>query len=217
MKPSAVLAVVILAGAAVSAPAFSAPVADDRPMTVIGEIVRYEPGKVIVLRDAGNHEVTYMLTPSIVVPSDVQVGRRVTLYTTRGADGGWTVTRVSTSVTPEGELQRTVERTHTNPAGETTRTTTTSIEGTVQAYEPGHSVTITRPDGTQVTYMINERTQLPAGLAVGRTIFLRPAVVVAGSDEKLADTITYTETKTKVKHGRTTTKTKTKVKKVGSN
>jgi hypothetical protein len=65
--------------------------------------------------------------------------------------------------------------------------------------------------------MINERTQVPAGLAVGRTIFLRPAVVVAGSDEKLADTITYTETKTKVKHGRTTTKTKTKVKKVGSN
>jgi hypothetical protein len=214
MKFSAILVSAVLStGALVSVPAYVA--ADDKPITVVGEIVRYEPGKVIVLRDAGNKEVTYTLTPSITIPTGVEVGRRVTLYTTHGADGAFTVTRVSTSVTPEGNLQRTVERTHTNPAGETTRTTTTTINGTVQAYEPGRSVTITRSDGTQVTYMLNERTHLPEGLAVGRTIVLRPAVVT--DDSKVADTITYTETKTQVKKGRTTTKTKTKTKQVGSN
>jgi hypothetical protein len=216
MKASAVLIVAILAsGALVSAPAYAAPAADDRPTIIVGEIVRYEPGRVIVLKDAGNKEVTYTLTPSLTIPTGVEVGRRVTLYTTPGTNGGWTVTRLTTSVTPEGNLQRTVEKTHTNPAGETTRTTTTTINGTVQAYEPGRSVTITREDGTRVTYMLNERTHLPEGLAVGRTIMLRPAVVTDAS--MVADTITYTETKTKVKHGKTTTKSKTKTKVVGSN
>jgi len=214
MKASAILAVAVLStGVLVSAPAYVA--ADDKPITVVGEIVRYEPGHVIVLRDTGNKEVTYMLAPSVIIPTGVEVGRRVTLYTTRGDDGAFTVTRVTTSVTPEGNLQRTVERTHTNAAGETTRTTTTTINGTVQAYEPGRSVTITRSDGTEVTYMLNERTHVPEGLAVGRTIMLRPAVVT--DNTKVADTITYTETKTQVKHGRTTTRSKTKTKQVGSN
>jgi hypothetical protein len=214
MRASAILAVAVLsAGVLVSAPPSHA--ADDHPTTVVGEIVRYEPGHVIVLRDVGNKEVSYTLTPSVTMPTGVEVGRRVTLYTTRGDDGSSTVTRVSTSVTPEGNLQRTVERTRTNASGETTRTTTTSINGTVQSYEPGRSVTITRDDGSQVTYMINDRTHLPEGLAVGRTIMLRPAVVADAS--RVADTITYTQTKTKVKNGRTTTKSKTKTKVVGSN
>jgi hypothetical protein len=214
MKASAILAVAVLStGVLVSAPAYVA--ADDKPITVVGEVIRYEPGHVIVLRNADSKEVTYTLTPSVTIPTGVEVGRRVTLYTTRGDDGAFTVTRVTTSVTPEGNLQRTVERTHTNPAGETTRTITTSINGTVQAYEPGHSVTITRSDGTEVTYMLNERTRVPEGLAVGRTIMLRPAVVT--DNTKVADTITYTETKTQVKHGRTTTRTKTRTKQVGSN
>jgi len=214
MKASAILAVAVLStGVLVSAPAYVA--ADNKPITIVGEIVRYEPGHVIVLRNADSKEVTYTLTPSVTIPTGVEVGRRVTLYTTRGDDGAFTVTRVTTSVTPEGNLQRTVERTHTNPAGETTRTTTTTINGTVQAYEPGHSVTITRSDGTEVTYMLNERTHVPEGLAVGRTIMLRPAVVT--DNTKVADTITYTETKTQVKHGRTTTRTKTRTKQVGSN
>jgi hypothetical protein len=216
MKASAILVVAVLAtGALVSAPAYATPAADDRPTTVVGEIVRYEPGRVIVLRDSGNKEVSYTLTPTISVPTGVEVGRRVTLSTTRGNDGSWTVNRVTTSVTPEGNLQRTVEKTHTNAAGATTRTTTTTINGTVQAYEPGRSVTITRDDGTEVTYMINERSHLPQGLAVGRSIVLRPAVVSDAS--MVADTITYTETKTRVKNGRTTSKSKTKTKVVGSN
>ena len=98
MKPSAVLVVALLAAATfVSAPAYVA--AKEKSVTVVGEIVRYEPGHVIVLRDAANTEVTYTLTPSITIPTGVEVGKRVTLYTTRGDDGSTTVTRVSTSVT----------------------------------------------------------------------------------------------------------------------
>jgi uncharacterized protein YndB with AHSA1/START domain len=188
MKPSAVLVVALLAVSAfVAAPAYVA--AKDKPVTVVGEIVRYEPGHVIVLRDAANNEVTYTLTPNLTIPTGVDVGRRVTLYTTRGDDGSTTVTRVSTSVTPEGDVKRVVERTHTKASGETTTTTTTSINGTVQAYVPGSSVTITRADGTQVTYMINERTRVPEGLAIGRTIVLRPAVV--SDDSLVAEVITF--------------------------
>jgi hypothetical protein len=217
MKISSVLVVAVLAGAATVAPALSTPaVADEKPIVVMGEIVRYEPGHILVLRNSSNQEVSYTLTPSLTVPEGVAVGRRVTLYTTRGDDGSSTVTRITTSVTPEGNVARTVERSRTNALGETSTSTSTNIIGTVQAYEPRHSVTITREEGSQVTYMINERTHLPAGLAVGRTIVLRP-MTVANPDERIADTITYTETKTKVKNGRTETKSKTKTKKVGSN
>ena len=86
-----------------------------------------------------------------------------------------------------------VERTHTKPSGETTTTTTTTINGTVQAYVPGSSVTITRADGTQVTYMINERTRVPEGLAIGRAIVLRPAVV--SDDSLVAEVITFKKEK----------------------
>jgi hypothetical protein len=217
MKIRAALVVGVLAGAATVAPSFNTPAAaDEKPVLVMGEIIRYEPGHVIVLRNASNQEVSYTITPSVTIPEDVAVGRRVTLYTTRGDDGSSTVTRVTTSVTPEGNVKRTVERTRTDAMGETTHSTSTSINGTVQAYEPGRSVTITRPDGTQVTYMINERTHVPTGLAVGRTIVLRP-LTVTEPDQRVADTITYTETKTKVKNGRTETRTKSKTKVVGSN
>jgi uncharacterized protein YndB with AHSA1/START domain len=187
MKTRAVLVVALLAAAFVAAPAYVA--AKDKSVTVVGEIVRYEPGQVIVLRDAANKEVTYTLAPSLTIPTGVEVGRRVTLYTTRGDDGSTMVTRVSTSVTPEGDVKRVVERTHTKPSGETTTTTTTTINGTVQAYVPGSSVTITRADGTQVTYVINERTRVPEGLAIGRTILIRPAVV--SDDSLVAEVITF--------------------------
>jgi len=214
MKMSAAFVVALLAtGAVASTPAYSqTTVTTDQPTIVMGEVVRYEPGRIIVLRNAENNEVTYMLTPKIMVPAGVAVGRPVTLYTTHGEDGAWTVTRVSTSVTPEGNVQRTVERTRTNAEGETTRSTSTEVIGTVRGFEPGHSITVVRPDGTEVTYMINERTHLPANLAIGRTIMLRPAVVTDNS--MVADTVTYTETKTKTEHGRTTTRTKSKTKKV---
>ena len=57
MKASAILsAAVFSAGVLISAPGYV--VAKDKPVTVVGEIVRYEPGQVIVVRDAANKEVT---------------------------------------------------------------------------------------------------------------------------------------------------------------
>ena len=213
MNVKAILAVAVLSSSAalVSAPAFSE--TTERTVTVMGDIVRYEPGHVIVVRDSSNKEVTYTLRSGLEVPSDLAVGRHVTLYTSRGDDGSSTVTKVVTSMTPEGNVKRTVERTKTEANGDTRTTRTTTIDGRVEAYEPGHSVTITRADGSQVTYMINEHTHVPAGLAVGRTIMLRPAVETDNS--LVADTVTYTETKTK--NGKTTTKTTTKTKKVSQN
>jgi hypothetical protein len=215
MKASAFLVAALLTtGAFVAAPAQSS--ADDRPVMVIGDIVRYEPGHVIVVRDSSNNEVTYNLTPSLTIPTGIEVGRRVTLYTMRGDDGSSTVTKITTSVTPEGNVARTVERTHTNAAGETSTSTSTNIVGTVQAYEPGHSLTLVRPDGSHVTYMVNAQTHIPEGLAVGRTIMLTPAAI-GDTGDRIADTITYTETKTETKHGKTETHTKTKTKKVSEN
>ena len=100
-------------------------------VTVDGEVVRYEAGRVIVIRGADNKEVTYTLSPSVEVPAEVKVGRRVTLYTEPGRDGGTQlVSRVTTtSVTPEGNVKRTTEDTRTLPSGATTRTTTTPSPG----------------------------------------------------------------------------------------
>jgi len=102
-------------------------------VTVDGEVLRYKAGQVIVIRGADNKEMSYTLTPSIVMPADVKVGRRVTLYTEPGKDGTTQlVSRVTTtSVTPEGNIKSTTEDTRTLPSGATTRTTTTMISGKV--------------------------------------------------------------------------------------
>jgi len=182
-----------------------------RPVVITGEVIRYEPGHVIVVRSADRGEVSYTLMPSLTVPSDIQVGRTVTLYTEPGEGGSTLVKRVTTtSVTPSGNVKRTTEETRTSPSGESTTTTTTSISGTVRAFEAGRSITITRPDGTEVTYMINPQSQLPMGVAVGRRVIIYPSTVSTG-DEQTVQRVVYTTTKTKskTKHGRTETKTKT--------
>ena len=181
-----------------------------KPVVVTGEVVRYEPGHVIVIRSAGRDEVSYTLMPSVTVPSDVQVGRTVSLYTEPGEGGSTLVKRVTvTSVTPSGNVKRTTEETRTSPTGETTTNTSTTISGTVQAYEAGKSITITRADGTQATYVINDSSQLPTGLAIGRRVIIYPSTMTTGTDP-MVQRVVYTTTKTKTKHGRTHTETKTK-------
>jgi len=156
--------------------------------TFVGEVVRYEPGQVIVVRDADNKEVIYKLTPKVVVPAGVEVGRKVTIYTEPGADGTNLVSRVvTTSVTPEGQVQRTTEETRRTPYG-TTKTTTTTTSGRVDSFIPGKTLTITRSDGSRVTYIINDQSQLPADLVIGKTVTILPA---PGSTEKVAKIVTY--------------------------
>ena len=100
-------------------------------------LVRFEmQGHTIVIRGADNKDVVYTLSPTFVMPDDVKVGRRVTAYTEPGTDGGTQlVTRVTTTtVTPEGNIKKTTEDTRTLPSGVVTKTTTTEISGTVQAW-----------------------------------------------------------------------------------
>ena len=167
-------------------------------VTVDGEVVRYEAGRVIVIRGADNKEITYTLSPSIVVPAEVKVGRRVTLFSELDKDGATQlVSRVTTtSITSEGDVKRTTEDTRHLPSGATTRTTTTTVSGKVEAYEAGKTLTITRFDGSKVTYVINEKSKVPPDLVIGRTVSILP-LTTTGTGEPVAQTITYiTTTKT---------------------
>ena len=63
--------------------------------TFSGPIVSYEPGQAIVLREDGK-TVRYVLSPGAEIPSDVAVGKVVTVTTTPDSK---TVTRVVTTDT----------------------------------------------------------------------------------------------------------------------
>jgi hypothetical protein len=200
MKLSVLIAGLCIGVAPVaSGPAFAQTTpTETKYVTVDGEVVRYEAGRVIVIRGADNKEVAYTLSPTIAVPAEVEVGRRVTLFTEAGKDGGTQlVSRVTTtSVTPDGNVKRTTEDTRHLPSGATTRTTTTTISGQVVAYEAGKTLTITRFDGSKVTYVINEKSNVPADLVIGKTVSILP-LATTGPSEPVAQTITYvTTTKT---------------------
>jgi hypothetical protein len=185
----------------------------ERYTTVSGEVIKYEPGRTIVLRDTNRKDVTFTLTPDIVVPEDVRMGRKVTLFTETGEGGTTLVKRVTTtSTTPEGDVKRTTNETRTSPSGATITTSTTTINGVVQSYDAGKSLTLTRDDGSTVTYVINDRSQLPADLVVGKKVFIR-TVPLTGSSDLAVEKVSYTTTKTKTKtdkDGKTKTETETK-------
>ena len=171
---------------------------ETKSASVDGEVVRYDPGHVIVIRGPDNKEITYTLAPSITVPMEVQVGRRVTLFTEPGRDGTTQlVSRVTTtSVTPAGDVKRTTEDTRHLPSGATTLTTTTSTSGKVEAYEAGKTLTLTRVDGSKVTYVIDAKSKVPVDLVIGQTVSIQP-VAASGPGERVAQTITsVTTTKT---------------------
>jgi hypothetical protein len=160
-----------------------------KAVTIQGDVIRYEPGRTIVIRGADDKEITYTLSPSITVPAEVQVGRRVTLYTEPGSGGSVLVSRITTtSVTPEGNVKSTTEETRRGPSGTTTKVTTTTTSGKVEAYLPGKTLTITQADGSRVTYMVNEQSQLPTDLVIGKTVSILP---LTGSKERVAKTVTY--------------------------
>src|SRR5262245_32487106 len=75
---------------------------------VDGDVIRYDPGHAIVIRGTDNREVTYNLAPGLAMPSDVRVGRRVTLYTEPATNGGTQLVQrvTTTTVTPEGNVKR---------------------------------------------------------------------------------------------------------------
>ena len=139
MRLHTVVGIALFAGCAVSAAAQTQTTetttrTEVQPVVISGEVVRYEPGHVIVVRSRDAGEVSYTLMPSLTVPADVRVGRTVTLYTEPGENGATLVKRVTTtSVTPGGDVKRTTEETRTSPTGERTTETTTTVSGTVPA------------------------------------------------------------------------------------
>jgi hypothetical protein len=180
----------LIAACAVVASAPLAPAADEKVVTVTGDVIRLEPGRTIVIRDPNRREVVYTLGPSVVLPAGVEVGRRVTLVTEPGADGTTLVSRVTTvTTTPEGETKRTVEETRTSPGGDTTRTVTTTVTGMVGAFVPGKTITLKQDDGTEVTYILEPDSQIPAGLVAGRTVMIR----WDGKGRRVARIVTYPE------------------------
>jgi hypothetical protein len=142
--------------------------------TVSGEVVSLDPGRNIVIRSSSGEDVTLALRPGLALPAETRIGQRVTLYTEPGADGNTTVTRVTTtSLTAEGNTKRTVEETRTSPTGETSKTTTITVQGKVQTYMPGKSITVLRSDGTATTYTIAEGARLPGEIPIGKMVTIR--------------------------------------------
>jgi hypothetical protein len=78
--------------------------------TITGEVVQYQPGQTIVVRDAEGKTQTYTLDSAITVPSDVRVGRRITVYSSP-VDGSLRVQRISLveSTAPDGSKQTRTE------------------------------------------------------------------------------------------------------------
>lgn len=179
--------------------------------TVTGEVLQYEPGKTIVIRDPNSKTVTYTLDGGLTVPADVQVGKKVTIYSSP-VDGSVRVQRITTSTTanPDGSATSRTEvrdepanaaagqmgstaapaQTQTQPlptdpaaadASMTTRTTkttkTTTVSGTVQAYQPGQSITIVGPGNKTTVYTIVDDSKLPQDVAVGKQVTMQTTVV----------------------------------------
>lgn len=137
--------------------------------TVEGKVVRYEPGKTIVVMGPDNKEVSYMLSTGATVPADVQVGRFVSLNTEPSANGPVTVSRVTVrSMTPDGQMKTETQTHSTDASGNQTMTKTTDITGTISAIEPGKSVTVVLPDKKTVVYSIDTSSVVPSDVAVGK-------------------------------------------------
>lgn len=185
---------------------------NSKTTTVTGEVVQYEPGKTIVLRDPNSRTTTYSIDSGLVVPSDVQVGRKVTLYTSP-VDGSLRVQRITSvnSTNPDGSSsaktevrdepgmqnqtssmsQTSMTQSQTAPArpmdpaaADPSMTTTTTkstkittVNGTVQAYQPGQSITVVGPGNKTTTYTIVDDSKLPQDVAVGKQVTLQTTIV----------------------------------------
>jgi hypothetical protein len=158
--------------------------------TYRGSVVRMEPGHVIVLRDHGR-ETSFILTPTVEVPSDVAVGRVVTLTTEPGTT---TVSRfVTNDVDSEGRPRQTTETRRMDENGNMTTTRETTVYGTVSAYEPGKSITVEGSHGKKVTYIMTDASQAPSSIRIGKKVRIY-TVPVRSSDQPVVKRITVTET-----------------------
>ena len=151
-----------------------------KPLTTSGEIVRYDAGKTIVIRQSDDRVVTYALAPAMTVPPEVQVGRRVTIFAEPATDGVIRVTRV-TMIGPAGTpvaAPPTAPYTRENQKSDQTRTVT--VTGDVVRYEAGRAIVVRSPDGREVTYAIAPDISAPPEVTVGRRVSIVTEPSVAG-------------------------------------
>jgi hypothetical protein len=147
----------------------------EKPVIITGEVVRFEPGKSIVIRSEDG-EVTYRLAPKVTVPAEIQVGRTATLEFVPSRDGTSMVERISTTTLgPDGQVRQTTDITRTDPAGRTSRSTMSTLTGKVEAYLPGKSITVTDPNGARVTYVLSGESQVPADVVMGKEVTIQVA------------------------------------------
>lgn len=153
---------------------------------VTGSVVQYTPGQTIVLRSADGKTSTFTIGSAVTVPSDVEVGRSVTISTQPASDGSGpaVVTRIeTTSVSPDGTKTTTERREYSSAApssqsGQSMQTTeTTTVTGRVTAFQPNQSITVEQPGKPTVTYVIDPESQLPQDIAVGKTVTVTTHVV----------------------------------------
>ncbi|HEY6066700.1 MAG TPA: hypothetical protein VIY96_11110 [Thermoanaerobaculia bacterium] len=152
-------------------------------ITVTGDVVRYEAGRTIVVRSSDGRDLTYTIAPSLVVPADVAVGRRVAIVTEPSQSGAVLVTRISTE---------------TAPSATESKSQVTTISGTVSAYEPGRLITVLRPNATTVTYTIDTSSGIPTGLEKGSKVVVR-TITRPGVERPLVRKVTYSKTTKKTK------------------
>jgi hypothetical protein len=180
------LAVAIGAVAAIAASQDTA--ANAEKPTASGEIVRYDAGKTIVIRHADGRVVTYALSPALIAPAEVQVGRRVSLVAEPGEDGVVRVIQLTTmDAAPSGPAAAA-------SANRAAKTETTTVFGVVTAYEPGRTITVTQPDRKEVTYAIDGQSALPSSLARGRRVLVR-TITRPGLDRPVVRKVTISKRK----------------------
>lgn len=164
--------------------------------TVQGKVVRYEPGKTIVVLGSDNKQMTYTLATDINAPSDVQIGKEVSLSMEPGENGAVLVHRITTrSVTSDGKIKSETQTKTIDAQGNTSSMTSTSITGTVSAFEPGKSITIQLPDQKTVVYTIDASSVVPADVSVGKTYTIQTTRTSANGPLVVRKITTTTTTK----------------------
>ena len=164
--------------------------------TVEGKVVRYEPGKNIVVLGPDQKEVTYTLATGVNAPADVQIGKEVSLSTEPGENGAVMVHRITTrSVTSDGQIKTDTQTRTMDANGNQTTTNATNITGTVSAFEPGKSVTFQLPDKKTVVYTIDNSSVVPSDIAVGKTYVVQTTRTSANGPLVVRKITTTTTTK----------------------
>lgn len=160
--------------------------------TFSGPIVSYEPGQAIVLREDGR-TVRYALSPGAEIPSDVAVGKVVTVTTTPDTKS---VTRiVTTDTNMRGEPRQTTETREVDSSGNVTTTKETTVYGTVSAFSPGQSMTITDKHGRRITYVVTDQSQVPTSVKIGKKVRIY-TIPAAGTSGPVVKRVIETTTET---------------------